>query len=85
MSIAEVQKVLKNMSGDEIAQVQNAVLVATDLGEEERMGAMMLIGQELQLRQNEGLVRKAERFLNRHGERVGLVGIGALLGIELSD
>ena len=85
MSVAAIQEALKNMAGEELAQAQNAILMAPDLDEEDRSAALLLVGQELQLRQNEGLGRKAERFWNRHGEQVGLVAIGALLGIELGD
>ena len=85
MDSIQVQEVLKNMSGDEIAQTQNAVLMNQDLSDEDRTAAVALIGNELRIRQTEGLGRKAERFWNRHGERVGLVAIGALLGTELSD
>lgn len=85
MSIAEIQEVLKNMSGDELAQTQNAIVMSPDIDENDRAGALTLISKELQLRQTEGLGRKAERFWNRHGERVGLIAIGALLGVELGD
>ena len=85
MDTIQVQEVLKNMSGDEIAQVQNAVLINQDVSDEDRTAAVALIGSELQIRQTEGLGRKAERLWNRHGERIGLVAIGALLGTELSD
>ncbi len=30
MSISQVQEALKNMSGDELAQVQNAIILASD-------------------------------------------------------
>ncbi len=85
MDTIQVQEVLKNMSGDEIAQTQNAVLMNQELSDEDRTAAVALIGSELQIRQTEGLGRKAERVWNRHGERIGLVAIGALLGTELSD
>ena len=83
MTIADVQECLKNMSGDELAQAQNAIVLASDLEDEDRMLCMMLISQELAIRQNEGFMRKTERFLNRHGERAALIGLGALLGVSL--
>lgn len=85
MSVMQIQEILKNMSGEELAQAQNGIVMGADIGEDERAGALALIAQELEVRQDEGLGRKAERFWNRHGEKVGLVAIGALLGIELGE
>ena len=85
MSITQIQETLKNMSGDELAQTQNAVIVSSELDDDDRAAAIALIGQELQVRQTEGLGRKTGRFLNRHGEKIGLVAIGAVLGVQLGD
>ena len=46
---------------------------------------MELISREVRVRQTEGLGRKAERLWNRHGEKAGLVAIGALLGVWVGD
>lgn len=85
MSANELREALKNLSGDELAQVQNAVVVAGNLEPAERQMAMRSISHELRMRQNEGLTRKAERFWNRHGERVGMLAIGAMLGDWFGD
>jgi len=80
-----MQETLKNMSGDELAQAPNAIIMSPEVSEDDRAGAFTLIGQKLQVRRNERLGRKAGRFWNRHGEKVGLIAIGALLGTELGD
>ncbi len=85
MADLQVQQLLKNMSGDELARIQNSVITSTDLDAGQRLGAIALISNELAVRQNEPMLRKAERFLNRHGERVGMVAIGALLGVSLDE
>jgi hypothetical protein len=85
MSISQVQEALKNMSGDELAQVQNAIILASDSDPTEAVAAMALISEEVDIRQNEGIGRKAERFWNRHGEKVGMVAIGALVGDWIGD
>ena len=79
----EIEEVLKNLSGNELAQVQNAVLTDPGLDPTERMAGLMLVTQEINLRQNEGFGRKAERFLNRHGEQLAIVAIGALFGVGI--
>ncbi len=85
MEIAQVQEVLKNMSGDELAQVQNAIVMSPEIEAAERSAALTLMSHELAIRQNEPLLRKGERFLNRHGQRVGLIALGALLGVSLDE
>jgi len=85
MTVYEAQQVLKNMSGDELAQAQNAIVLASELHPAERMAALELIWLEVSTRQAEGLGRKAERFWNRHGEKVGMVAIGALFGVWVGD
>jgi hypothetical protein len=85
VSISQVQEALKNMSGDELAQVQNAIILASDSDPTEAVAAMALVSEEVDIRQNEGIGRKAERCWNRHGEKVGLVAIGALLGVWVGD
>lgn len=85
MSISQVQEALKNMSGDELAQAQNAIILASDSHPTDAAAAMALISQDVHIRQNEGLGRKVERCWNRHGEKVGLVAIGALLGVWVGE
>ena len=46
---------------------------------------MELISREVRVRQTEGLGRKAGRFWNRHGDTVGKIAIGALLGDWVGD
>jgi len=85
MAMHEVQEQLKNMSGDELAQAQNAIILAPDLHPKDRMAAMEIISMEVATRQAEGLGRKAGRFWNRHGEKIGILAIGALLGDWIGD
>lgn len=85
MATNEVQECLKNMSGDELAQTQNAIVLARGLKPAERLAAMELVSHEVVMRQTEGLGRKAERLWNRHGEKVGMLAIGALLGDWIGD
>jgi hypothetical protein len=73
------------MSGDELAQAQNAVILDPELHPADREGALVMISQEINLRQTEGLGRKGERFLNRNGSRIGMFALGALLGVEIGD
>lgn len=85
MSPHDVQEVLKNMSGEELAQAQNAIVLARDLAPGDRVVAMELISRELCFRQNEGLGRKAERFWNRNSQTIAAVAVGALLGDWIGD
>ena len=85
MLIAQAQEALKNMSGDELAQAQNAIVLAPDIHPAERLAALAVVSQEIDIRTNEGIGRKAERLWNRHGERVGMIAIGALLGVSIGD
>ena len=85
MSPHETGEALKNLSGDELAQLQNAIVLVPDLHPADQMAAMALISQEVLTRQSEGVGRKAERFWNRHGEEVGLVAMGALFGVWVGD
>ena len=85
MSATQIQEDLKNMSGDEIAQTQHAIMVHPDLSDGERALAMGLVGHEVQTRQDESLGRKAGRLWNRHGEKIGLLAIGALVGDFFGD
>jgi hypothetical protein len=85
VSVSQVEEALKNLSGNEIAQFQNMVVGADDLDEFTRLTTLELVSQELQIRQTEGLERKARRFLHRHGDKAALIAIGALLGIGLDN
>jgi len=85
MSIVQVQEVLKNMSGDELAQAQNAIMLAPELPRADRTAAMTLISHEIRIRQTEGLGRKAERFWNRNAQTIAAVAIGALIGDWVGD
>jgi hypothetical protein len=80
-----IQEALKNTSWDELAQAPNFALVAPDLHPAERMAALSLIANEIQIRQTEGLERKAERFWNRHSQTIAAVAIGALIGDWVGD
>ena len=73
MATSEVQECLKNMSAGELAQTQNAILLATECNPVERVAAMELVSQEVALRQTEGLDRKAERLWNRQATASGTV------------
>lgn len=85
MSTRQIQENLKNLSGDELAQVQTAILLGAESNPEEAVLAMGLISQEVMTRQSEGIGRKAGRLWKRHGETVGAVAIGALLGVSIGD
>lgn len=87
MTVEQVQELFKNMSAQELATVQNMALTSPEFDDDQRAFCIALVGNELAIRQNESLGRKAERFWNRHGDGVAvkaaLVGIGALLGVQL--
>ncbi len=85
MSTHEIQEALKRMSGEELAQAQNSIILATDARPKERRAALSLVSQEIEMRQTEGLGRKAERLWNRHGEKVAMLAIGALVGDWVGD
>lgn len=85
MSAIEIQEALKNMSGEELAQAQNAIVLACDLEPADRSAALGLISRELQIRQGEGLDRKASRFWNRNAQTIAAVAVGALLGDWIGD
>ncbi len=89
IEIAQFQEILKNMSGVELAQAQNAIVMSPELEAGERSATLTLISHELAIRQNEPVLRTGERFLNRHGKRVGkrvgLIALSAILGINLSE
>jgi hypothetical protein len=76
----EIQDALKNASWDELAQAQNFALLAPDVEPAKRMAVIALVANEVQLRQTEGLGRKAERFWNRHAQTIAAVAIGAAFG-----
>ncbi len=77
------QDLLKYASGDELAQFQNIVLRSHTINDEDKVTILEAISDELRIRQTEGLDRKASRFWKRHGEKVGLVALGALFGVGL--
>lgn len=85
MSVHAIQEALKNYSGDELAQAQNMILLASDFEPAERIAAMELVSNEVAIRRTESLGRKAERFWNRHGQTVAAVAIGALIGDWVGD
>lgn len=89
MYITEIQQALKNLSDEELASAQRAIVCAPGVDPSERRLGMELIALEAQTRQTEGLGHKAARFWNRHGESVtrtaASVALGALLGDWLGD
>ncbi len=85
MSVHAIQKALKNLSGDELAQAQNAIFLSPNLHPAEQMAAIELVSNEVAIRRTESLGRKAERFWNRHGQTVAAVAIGALIGDWFGD
>lgn len=85
MNASAERDALKNLSGTELAQIQTAATFAPGLAPAERVAAMRMIADEVSMRSTEGLQRKAERFLNRHGQTVAAVALGAFLGVEIGE
>ncbi|MFH1418487.1 MAG: hypothetical protein ABII12_09425 [Planctomycetota bacterium] len=85
MSIIEIQNALKNMSGEELDGLQNAIVLVSDAYPAESALLMRQISRETRIRQSEGWDRKAARFWNRHGEKIGMLAIGALIGDWVGD
>lgn len=81
MSATDARDCLKNLSNKELAQIQNVIVWSPNLAPAERAVAMHLVSEELCTRSVEGIGRKAERFMNRHGDKVAAVAVGAVLGV----
>lgn len=86
--VEQFRQALATLSGDELARMQNGIVLSTQVPESERMFLFHMISQELAVRQAEGVGRKLGRFWKRHGDsgvvKVGLVALGALIGVQIS-
>ena len=82
------EQILKNASGDELAQLMDQTLNAPGIAEAERGVALAMIGHEVAIRQNEPFERTASRWWNRNQNSVKSLGlglIGGLIGADLLD
>lgn len=86
MTIRQVRERVRRASATELARLQNEIALAEELEEPTRRACLLVIREELELRQHEGLNRTIERALTRPDEDlVKLAGfaLGLYLGMKL--